>query len=74
MIITRTPYRISLYGGGSDIPKYYNYSKRGGAVISFSLKRYIYIIVKKSVVSSVGYKVGHRINFIIQEFIQNRSI
>jgi len=48
MIITRTPYRISLYGGGSDIPKYYNYSKRGGAVISFSLKRYIYIIVKKS--------------------------
>lgn len=48
MIITRTPYRISLYGGGSDIPNFYNYSKVGGAVISFSIKKYIYIIVKKS--------------------------
>ena len=33
-----------------------------------------YIIVKKSVISSAGYKVRHRIDFTIQDFIQNRSI
>jgi len=45
MIISRTPLRISLVGGGTDM-KYF-YSKTPGKVISLSIDKYIYIIVKK---------------------------
>ena len=41
MIITRTPYRISFFGGGSDYPEWYR--KNGGRVISTSINKYIYI-------------------------------
>lgn len=41
MIITRTPYRISFFGGGSDYPAWYR--KYGGRVISTSINKYIYI-------------------------------
>lgn len=43
MIITRTPLRISLMGGGTDMPSFY--SKSPGAVISFAIKKYIYVLV-----------------------------
>ncbi|MFC1811231.1 kinase [Thermodesulfobacteriota bacterium] len=41
MIITRTPYRISFFGGGTDYPKYYN--EYGGAVLSTTINKYCYI-------------------------------
>ena len=41
MIITRAPFRISFSGGGSDIPSFYE--KFGGAVISTSINKYIFI-------------------------------
>ena len=41
MIITKTPFRISLCGGGSDLPAYYK--KNGGAVISTTINKYMYI-------------------------------
>ena len=45
MIITRTPLRISLVGGGTDLPLYYeNY---GGRVLSLSIQKHIYIAVNK---------------------------
>lgn len=41
MIITRTPFRISFAGGGSDLKEYYlNY---GGSVLSASINKYIYL-------------------------------
>ncbi len=43
MIITRTPLRISLGGGGTDQPSYY--SKFGGRVISAAINKYIYITI-----------------------------
>ena len=43
MIITRTPLRISLLGGGTDQPEYF--SKFGGHVLSFSIKKYVYIML-----------------------------
>lgn len=43
MIITKTPFRISFCGGGSDIPAFYR--KHGGCVISTSINRYMYISV-----------------------------
>ncbi len=45
MIITRAPLRIPLGGGGTDLPSYYE--KRGGALISAALNRYIYIMVNR---------------------------
>ncbi len=45
MIITRTPLRISLAGGGTDFEDFY--IKRGGAVLSFGIDKYIYVIVKE---------------------------
>lgn len=41
MIITKTPYRVSFFGGGSDYPMWYN--KYGGQVISSTIDKYLYI-------------------------------
>ena len=41
MIITRTPFRISFFGGGTDYPAYYK--KHGGAVLSTTINKYCYI-------------------------------
>lgn len=41
MIITRTPFRVSLCGGGSDLPSFYE--KNGGCVISTTINKYMYI-------------------------------
>ena len=41
MIISKTPYRISFFGGGTDYPSWY--IKNGGAVISSTIDKYIYI-------------------------------
>ena len=39
MIITRTPFRVTLGGGGTDLPSYY--SRFGGFIFSFALDKYI---------------------------------
>ena len=44
MIICRTPFRISFFGGGTDFPEWYK--ERGGAVISTSIDKYCYINVR----------------------------
>ncbi len=41
MIITKTPYRISFFGGGTDLNQWF--SENGGAVISTSIDKYCYI-------------------------------
>ncbi len=41
MIITRTPLRISFFGGGTDLPDYYK--KFGGEVLSTTIDKYLYI-------------------------------
>jgi len=41
MIISRTPFRISFFGGGTDYPVWYN--ENGGSVISASINKYCYI-------------------------------
>ena len=41
MIISRTPFRISFFGGGTDFPKWYK--KHGGAILSTSIDKYCYI-------------------------------
>jgi D-glycero-alpha-D-manno-heptose-7-phosphate kinase len=41
VIITRTPFRISFFGGGTDYPTYYR--EHGGAVLSTTINKYCYI-------------------------------
>ncbi|MDE1858778.1 MAG: galactokinase [Thaumarchaeota archaeon] len=43
MIFTRTPLRLSLGGGGTDLPSYY--SKRGGFFVSGAVDKYVHIAV-----------------------------
>lgn len=45
MIISRTPFRISLFGGGTDFPQWYR--KHGGAVLGFALNKYCYVSLRK---------------------------
>src|SRR3984957_11770463 len=45
MIITQTPLRIGLLGGGTDLPDYY--VKYGGRVLNCAIDKYIYVIVKQ---------------------------
>jgi len=46
MIITKTPFRISFCGGGSDLPEFY--TQYGGCVLSTSINRYMYITIHPS--------------------------
>ena len=43
MIITRTPFRISLVGGGTDLPSFYH--QHEGCVLSTTIDKYMYIVL-----------------------------
>lgn len=45
MIITRTPLRVSFFGGGTDLPAWYR--DNGGAVIATSINQYVYIQMRR---------------------------
>lgn len=44
MIMSRTPFRISFFGGGTDYPVWYN--EHGGAVLATSINKYCYITAR----------------------------
>lgn len=44
MIITRTPFRMSFFGGGTDLPSFFNEHK--GAVLSTTFDKYCYVTVR----------------------------
>ena len=45
MIISRTPFRISFFGGGTDYPAWYE--DNGGMVMSATINKYAYLTVRK---------------------------
>jgi len=45
MIITRTPFRISFVGGGTDLPEFYQVES--GAVVSTAINKYMYVVVNQ---------------------------
>jgi D-glycero-alpha-D-manno-heptose-7-phosphate kinase len=45
MIISRTPFRISFFGGGTDYPEWYQ--QHGGAVLATTIDKYCYISVRE---------------------------
>jgi len=66
MIISRTPFRISFVGGGTDLRSFYG--EEPGQVLSTSIDKYIYVVVKRQI-GIVEHKF--RINWSKVEF-QNR--
>ncbi len=65
MIITRTPLRISLIGGGTDIPSFYE--KHLGAVVNFAIKKYVYVSCNKR------FEDGFRISYSKTEDVESRN-
>lgn len=43
MLIVRAPMRLSLAGGGTDVPEYYE--KYGGMVVSTAIDKYVYVVI-----------------------------
>lgn len=45
MLIVQTPLRVSLFGGGTDFPSYYE--EHGGCVLSSAINKYVFITIKR---------------------------
>jgi len=54
MLITRSPLRISLGGGGTDLPSYYN--DHGGFLISAAIDKYVWVTVLRPFVRGIYLK------------------
>src|SRR6266571_5068282 len=54
VIITRSPLRISLGGGGTDLPSYYR--EHTGFVISAAINKYVYITLHEAFVAKIILK------------------
>ena len=52
MIVTRTPFRVTLGGGGTDLPSYYR--QQGGFIFAMGLDKYMYVVVNRP---TVGHKI-----------------
>ena len=61
MIISKTPLRLTLGGGGTDLPSYC--SKHGGFVVTSALDRYVYVVVKPKFEKKI--RVGYSITEIV---------
>ncbi len=68
MIISKTPYRISFFGGGSDYPEWY--LKNGGIVLSSAINKYIYISCREL---PPFFRHKHRLVYSKIEHIKNVS-
>jgi len=66
MIITRSPLRISLGGGGTDLPSYYR--QFGGFVIAAAINKYVYITIHKTFFSEliIKYSKMERVQAVAQ--------
>lgn len=62
MIITRTPFRISFAGGGTDLPSFYN--RHEGCVLSTSINKYMYVSIHPTFdrkITSVKYSKAENV-------------
>ena len=70
MIISRTPLRIGLVGGSSDLDKYIEYHGRG-CVISFPINVYTYINIHRDKLGYNSYDNKYQISYSKHELINN---
>jgi len=66
MIITRTPFRITLGGGGTDLPAYY--SKYGGFIFAAGLNKYMFININRPIVDELV-----RVKYSKSEIVSHRE-
>jgi D-glycero-alpha-D-manno-heptose-7-phosphate kinase len=66
MIITRTPFRISFFGGGTDYPGWYR--EHGGAVLATTINKYCYISCRRL---PPFFEHKHRIVYSIIESVKD---
>lgn len=66
MIITRTPFRITLGGGGTDLPSYY--SKYGGFIFAATINKYMFINLNKPIVDDLV-----RVKYTKSEIVNHRD-
>lgn len=64
MIISKTPFRFGLFGGGTDLPSYANHF--GGAVLNLTVNRYVYVTVHDR------FEKGIRLSYSQTEIVLNR--
>lgn len=63
MIIVRSPLRLPLGGGGTDLPAYYR--QYGGALVAAALNKYVYITVNRP------FETGIRVKYSQTEYVQS---
>jgi len=63
LIISKTPLRLTLGGGGTDLPPYY--SMHGGFVVTAALDKYIYVVVKRRFEEEI------RLSYTITEIVKS---
>ena len=54
MIITRSPLRVTLGGGGTDLPSYYR--QHGGFLIAAAIDKYVYVTAMRPFTSGIFLK------------------
>ena len=62
MIVSRTPFRVTLGGGGTDLPSYYE--KFGGFIFSFGISKYMYVSVNSPAVDDfirLKYSISEKV-------------
>ena len=65
-VTTITPQRLSFAGGGTDLPDFYR--KHGGAVVSSTIDKYIYVTVKRH---SLLFNEAYRLSYSKTEHVQS---
>ena len=66
LVMTRTPLRVSFAGGGTDLPGFYE--REYGAVLSTTIDRYLYVMVKRH---GTLFNEGFRLNYSETEHAQS---
>ena len=72
MIITRTPLRITLAGGGTDLPSYYE--RFGGFVVSAAINKYIFIAINRTFTDDYIIKYSEQERVASVDEIQHRLV
>ena len=68
MIISRTPFRVSFFGGGTDFPEFY--SHHGGAVLTTTIDKFCYITIHRL---APFFKYRFKANYARTETVMNLS-
>ena len=71
MIITKTPFRVSFFGGGTDFPSWYN--ENGGQVISTTINKYNYLFLKElEPINKFKFKIRYYLNEEVNDYTKIR--